>query len=294
VIAHEIAHIKNRDVLLMVMCSVLLGTMIILSHYPSYLSWGETTITKQQSDRKKYSDSKNLRIVFFSILFAWVVLFTVPFEEPTFDMYFVFGCLSLGLTPVAMIVLIGLPFSVLSVYYAISRRREYLADATAALYTRYPEGLASALEKIAVSTDQLKSAKPALAPIYIANPFSTPGTAKYNNTSSHPSISERIRILRSMTHISLIDYDRSYREVRGTDKSMIPAYAMTTAGTASLRSAIADDLDFIQRRRETSNLLWNLNNYKLIRCPCGTKMRLPPSFKLAEVRCPHCGKVNPV
>jgi len=294
VIAHEIAHIKNRDVLLMVMCSVLLGTMIILSHYPSYLSWGETTITKQKSDRKKYSDSKNLRTVSISIFLALVALFIVPFGEPTFDMYFVFGCLSLGLTPVAMIVLIGLPFSVLLIYYAISRRREYLADATATLYTRYPEGLASALEKIASSKDQLQSAKPALASIYIANPFGNPHDTKNNNAGTHPPITERIHILRSMTHISLIDYDRAYREFLGTDRNVLPAYALANADTATIRPARVDDIDYIQRIRETSNALWNLNNYKLISCPCGTRMRLPPRYKLPEIKCPHCGRINQV
>lgn len=62
VIGHEIAHIKNRDVLLTTICSVLLGTMIILSYYPYYMSWGETTITEQQLSRKKYSDIKNWQL----------------------------------------------------------------------------------------------------------------------------------------------------------------------------------------------------------------------------------------
>ena len=180
------------------------------------------------------------------------------------------------------------------VYFAVSRRREYLADASSALYTRYPVGLASALENIAASTDQVLAARPVTAPIYIVNPFRKQGMAASDITSTHPPISERIRILRAMSHASYSDYDRAYREVRGTDKSLIPAYTMATVGVAAIRPAVPDDLDHIQRTRETTNALWNTHNYKIINCSCGTRMRLPPSFKLSEVKCPHCGRINAV
>jgi heat shock protein HtpX len=295
VIGHEIAHIKNRDVLLMTMCSVLLGTMIILSYYPYYLSWGKTTITEQEPSKTKYSDRTNLRTAFISIFVGWIAILALPFENSiSLALLIVFACLSLILTPLTIGVLIGLPFTVLLIYYAISRRREYLADALSVVYTRYPEGLASALEKIAASTDQLQSATPALAPIYIANPFGRHDMATSELTSTHPSISERIRILRAMAHISYYDYDRAYREVTGTGKSMIPAHALASAEAEPIRAAVPDDLDDIQRAREASNALWNADNYKNITCACGTRMRLPPSFKLPEVKCPHCGRINPV
>lgn len=187
-----------------------------------------------------------------------------------------------------------MPFMAKLIYFAISRRREYLADASSALYTRYPEGLASALEKIAASTNQLLSANPATAPIYIVNPFRKRGMAASDLTSTHPPISERIRILRSMAHVSYTDYDRAYRQIRGTDKSVIPAAAVASAGVVPMRAAMPDELDHFQRARETSNVLWNLNSYKIIMCHCGTRLRVPPSFKLSEVRCPHCGRTNPV
>src|SRR4030043_666825 len=81
----------------------------------------------------------------------------------------------------AIILIVGLVLMILApimaqlIYYAISRKREYLADASSALYTRYPEGLASALEKNGGCTQQLKSANQATAPMYLVNPFRKQG-----------------------------------------------------------------------------------------------------------------------
>jgi heat shock protein HtpX len=183
------------------------------------------------------------------------------------------------------------------IYFAISRRREYLADASSALYTRYPEGLASALEKVAASPVQLKSANKATAPMYTVNPFRKQGMAASDLTSTHPPISERIRILRSMAGASFADYALSYRKIHDTGKVLIPAAAVAAADTVALRAPnpkAEEKVEEVQRARETSNLMWNLNDYKTITCKCGTKMRLPPHFKLSPVRCPHCGRMNPV
>jgi heat shock protein HtpX len=84
---------------------------------------------------------------------------------------------------------------------AISRRREYLADADGVLLTRYPEGLASALQKIAADDEKLEVASVATAHLYIENPFKS-GKKKnswiVNLFSTHPPVEERIKILRSM------------------------------------------------------------------------------------------------
>jgi heat shock protein HtpX len=198
---------------------------------------------------------------------------------------------------VAIALMILAPVMAQLIYFAISRKREYLADSSSALYTRYPDGLASALEKLAASTDQLKSANQATAPMYIVNPFRKRGMAASDLTSTHPPISERIRILRSMAGASFSDYATAYRQVHDTDKVLIPAAAVTAAGTVALRAAqpeAPEKLEEAQRARETSNLLWNLSDYKTITCACGTKLRLPPSFKEPAIRCPHCGMINPV
>ncbi len=82
---------------------------------------------------------------------------------------------------------------------AVSRRREYLADASGALLTRYPDGLANALEKIANEDQPMQRASQATAHLFIANPFSSKKHMLKNLFSTHPPIEERIKKLREMT-----------------------------------------------------------------------------------------------
>ncbi len=102
----------------------------------------------------------------------------------------------------AIFMIIGIVLALLSpiiaelIKLAISRRREYLADASGSLLTRYPEGLASALEKIAIQNQPMKNASTATAHLFFANPFS--GKSLSNLFSTHPPIEERIKKLREM------------------------------------------------------------------------------------------------
>lgn len=268
VIAHEIGHIRSRDVLLMAMSSVLLGTIVILAWYATrflFLSGGGTLRTRRNS-----SSSSG-------------------------------GSAQLIILAVGVIFMILAPVMAQLIYFAISRKREYLADASSALYTRYPEGLASALERIAASTSQLKSANQATAPMYIINPLRHEGMAASDLSSTHPPISERIRILRSMAGASFADYERAYGQAKGKGRAgIIPASALTGAGAVGLRvpSGEVQPLEAtsqkIQRTRETSDLMWRKSNYKTIDCDCGTRLRVPPSLQGTAVRCPHCGRINPV
>lgn len=88
------------------------------------------------------------------------------------------------------------PIIALIVQLSISRKREYLADATGALATRYPEGLASALEKIKQSGSAMKRQNSSTAHLYFANPLK--GKSITNLFSTHPSIDERIARLKQM------------------------------------------------------------------------------------------------
>ena len=132
VIGHEISHIKNRDVLLMSMCGVLLGTIVILSFYASrVMMFGAIAGGggNRRSSRNSNGGGGGAIIIFI----------------------------------IAILLMILAPIFAQLIYFAISRKREYLADASSALYTRYPEGLASALEKLAQSSIPVKSAKQATA-----------------------------------------------------------------------------------------------------------------------------------
>lgn len=104
-----------------------------------------------------------------------------------------------------IILIIGIILAILSpiiatlIQLSISRKREFLADASGALLTRYPEGLASALEKIAKDKEPLEVANNATAHLYIANPFKNIKGHLFSGLfNTHPPVEERIKILRSM------------------------------------------------------------------------------------------------
>lgn len=105
-----------------------------------------------------------------------------------------------------IIILIGLVFAIISpvvatlIQLAVSRKREFLADASGVLLTRYPDALANALEKIALDPHPVRSATNATAHLYIENPFKgkTSGAWFSSLFNTHPPVEERIKLLRSM------------------------------------------------------------------------------------------------
>lgn len=256
VVGHEMAHIRNRDVLLMAMCSILLGTIVMLAWYGSrILFFGGGT-------RRDSSGGGSGQII--------VLL-------------------------VAVALMIFAPIMAQFIYLAISRKREYLADASSALYTRYPEGLASALEKIAASTEQLKSVNNATAPMYILNPFRKGGRVAEDLSSTHPPISERIRILRSMAgNTTLAGYESAYNESHKGGGGIIPGSALAAADTAIQRDAAGMGMVPAEkeRAREASDVLWKLHKYQEITCSCGLKFKIPPDFHSNTFACPRCGTVH--
>jgi heat shock protein HtpX len=158
VIGHEMSHIRNRDILVMTVTVGVVGAIALLAEIAfRMLFWGAAT--GRGGGGKK--DQGNIIVVVIAIIF---VILAPIFSRLT--------------------------------YLAISRRREYLADADGAYLTRNPEGLAKALEKIKGDLpDDPKGAK-TVAPLYIANPFKR--ARKDSIWSTHPPLEERIRRLRSM------------------------------------------------------------------------------------------------
>lgn len=259
VIGHEISHVKNRDVLLMAITTVMLGTIVILAWYASrFLIFGG------MGNRSRRDSSGGG------------------------------GYAQLIILAVGLILIILAPIAAQLIYYAVSRKREYLADASSALYTRYPEGLASALEKLAVGPE-LKSANKATAPMYITNPFKTGRRAMTDLTSTHPPLADRIRILRAMAGVSYADYDKAYREVRG--KGIVPAAAVVSAGAVGLRGpstepAGEESAEKVARTREVTGVMQKLNNYRMVNCDCGAILKVPPEYKSNTVQCPRCGRIH--
>lgn len=158
VIAHELSHIGNRDILLSTVVVVLVGFVALLSDWFFRFSlWGG----------RRDSDGRGRG-----------------------------GQLASIMAIAGIILAILSPLIAILIQLAISRKREFLADADGALLTRYPEGLASALEKIAADSTPLRVASNATAHLYIANPFKGKRISTFFMT--HPPTEERVKALRGM------------------------------------------------------------------------------------------------
>jgi len=156
VIAHELAHVGNRDMLVMTVAVVLAGFVAIVAD-----------------------------------MFSRALMFDGGRENRN-PVFLVIGIVGIILAPIAAQLM----------QMAISRRREYLADATGALLTRYPEGLASALEKISGAARPMKSASHATAHLFISDPFAGGKPSLWQRVGglfhTHPPAAERIARLRAM------------------------------------------------------------------------------------------------
>ncbi len=262
VIAHEISHIINRDILFVTLAGIMLGSVVLLSQVflrgMFYSSIG--------GSRRRYSSGGKGG-----------------------------GQAQLVMLVVAIIAAILAPILVQLLYFALSRRREYLADAGAARLTRYPEGLASALEKIAGDpSPQLATVNKVTAPMYIVNPFKKAKQLKLSNlTSTHPPISERIEILRNLSQgASFKQYSEAYANVTHK-KNIVPVAALSTKEDVPLRQAGAEvtkkeRLD--KQMRQVGDIMRRVNHFVFLTCACGLKLKIPPNFKSNKVDCPRCHK----
>jgi heat shock protein HtpX len=159
VIAHELSHIANRDTLIQTLAAVLAGTVTLVSEWMLRSFWWGG------GRRRDSEGGAQLQAIFLVIALVLAVL---------------------------------APVAAMLIQMAISRKREFLADANGALLTRYPPGLASALRKIAADPNRLRSANKATEPLYIANPLKDYGGGLNALFNTHPPIEERIRRLEAM------------------------------------------------------------------------------------------------
>ena len=194
---------------------------------------------------------------------------------------------------VALVLVVLAPILAQLLYFALSRRREYLADASAALYTRYPEGLArGAGEDRRQHGQPLKAANRTTAPMYIVNPLKLSAGGMTDRSSTHPPITERIRILRSLSggRLSLERYNEAFRKVTGRAVGVVPAGSLAAIEAAEPRKPAADGRSHLERVRQVTDAMWHLQDYAFLACGCGTTMKVPPAHAGKEIPCAHCGE----
>lgn len=158
VLAHELSHIKNGDVRVMTIVVVLVGTIAL------FADW---LLRIHLFSGHRQSHRNGGRLDSIALVLGIVLALLAPLIAELIKL-------------------------------AVSRRREYLADASGALLTRYPEGLARALEKIAAANQPMHRANTATAHLYLANPFGRQRRRFMALFSTHPPIGERVAALRAM------------------------------------------------------------------------------------------------
>ncbi len=157
VIAHEMSHVVNRDIRVMLLVTVMVGTVALITD----IMWRSMRFGGGRRRDGRGGAG---------------------------------GIIAL----IAIVLVILTPVIAALIQMAVSRQREYLADASGALLTRYPPGLANALRKIAADTEPLEVANKATAPLYIANPLHDRPTFLDGLFDTHPPIAERIKRLEAM------------------------------------------------------------------------------------------------
>ncbi|NMB69867.1 M48 family metallopeptidase [candidate division WWE3 bacterium] len=159
VVAHEMSHIGNQDILLMSIVSVLVGTVTLLS------DWFTRGALYGGGRKRSNSNNEGSGIIFL----------------------------------IGIVLILLSPLIATLIKLAIGRNREYLADSTAALITRYPLGLANALRKLAGDNEILEAANGATAHLYIKSPIRGEAAGFFANMfNTHPPIEDRIRRLENM------------------------------------------------------------------------------------------------
>ncbi len=260
VIAHEIGHISNRDTLFMTLAGVTVGAVVIIADlFLRGLWFSSLTGGRRRSSRDSGGQGAIIMLV------------------------------------VSIVLAILAPILAQLLYFATSRRREYLADASAARFTRYPEGLASALEKISAGQSKKFSKSRTLAPMYIVNPMAATGKGG-SLFSTHPPTEDRIRVLRGMSRgASFADYEASYRKLHH-DSGVIGSTALKDSPAEAIRpaSAESDKHNPQKNLRDVKDILHKAAGYGVIPCACGLNMKIPPGFHQTSIACPRCGRIHNV
>ncbi len=260
VVAHEIGHVCNLDVRFMTIAAVMVGSIVLMSEFFLRYLWYGGGGRRSRSSRGGGQ--------------AQIILLVV-------------GIAAAILAPLVARML----------YFACSRRREYLADASAAQFTRVPDGLASALEKISARAISAKQVSRTMAPLYIINPLQS--RAAVGLFSTHPPTEKRVKILRSMGgRAGFADYEQAYRQVHGAKSSCLDQRTLGESESIAARQPSPEPKpskeQAIGRARDVLGVLDRMVNIIPIACACGVNLKIPPTFGGHRLRCPRCGRQHDV
>lgn len=297
VIAHEMSHILNRDVLLMTFAGTLLGSIVLLSEV--FLRGFAIFSRGPRSNSGRSSKANPIQMAFVLIALVLSVL-----------------------SPILTRIL----------YYALSRRREYLADACAVRLTRYPAGLASALEVLSEMPSRVNYASKILAPMFTVNPKGE--DHRTNMFGTHPSIYERIEILKSMSQgAGFADYQKAFSKVKGRNATVMPSSMLRGDEEVPIRDPYVDEPEQVKKQKDIvgiRNIMSNEGiteeharliasviesdkpdphstiqsektedftyqrqgegNWETFKCPCGKIIQLSPVFSKPAMICVQCGR----
>ena len=262
VIAHEIGHIRNKDVQFMTIALVMVGSIALVADMALRILWFG-------GGRRRGGGKGG-------------------------------GQAQLFLLALTVLAAILAPLFARLLYFACSRQREFLADASAARFTRYPAGLASALEKISRShtgsrgKEMRAKEMRAMAPLYIVNPLAAKATGLL---SSHPHTDRRVAILRGMHGAGWVDYEKAYRQVVGDRTPCLDKETLASEGSITARqgeAVPAPAADATQRARDVGDLLDRMAHFLMVACLCGVRIKVPEGFKDNQVKCPRCKREHAI
>ncbi len=290
VVAHEMAHIVNRDTMYMLFAAIMLGTVVWLADFVARALFRSSAGSSRSSSKSSSSSGGG-------------------------------GAAILIIMIVALVIMVIAPIVARILYFSISKKREYLADACAAQFTRYPQGLATALAKISGSPLMDKEADKISSAMYIVNPLSSLDE-RYDKPakgrrfvrdglfSTHPATVNRISVLEAMAGADFNAYNEAFKKVSGRRKPVLakeelkgtkPLKIKKTADV--LAGAVAGAViasggveqkakspkeEKRERSREAMDTVWKANNFIFKECSCGTTLKFPQEYKGQEIACPHC------
>ena len=264
VVAHELGHIKNRDVALITTAGVMMGSIILLAELGARMM---RVSGGQRGSRSSRGGENGGQVIVLIVALVFILLS---------------------------------PILVQLIYFALSRRREYLADASGAMFSRYPEGLARALEKLGGASQPLSDTSRVTAPMYIVAPLRAARGVRASLLATHPPLEERVRVLRAMSGgADFRAYDEAYRAVRG--RGVVGLHTLENTSHVSVQDqphgleVPETPLPTHVRTRQASDAFLSASGYVRRRCAnCRAAVKIPAAHVSRELPCPRCrGRLGP-